>query len=166
MSISQLGLEEIIRNYEREDKRKTSLESKASYFLVIISLIAGLWGNTIVYMILNYDFSSLIAIFFITSILSIIFLFISAYFSIDVISIRNYGYPILSSNPDDLRVKLSEPLKILTEELFNSYLVSFTENKIRNNKKAKNLRKSYEFLIINIIFILVSFPVIGVILWS
>ena len=84
MEISKLSLEESIRNYDREIRRKESLESKASYFLGIISIFAGIWGNLIIFILDKYPISIFMVVFSLLSILTVIFILKSGFYALQV----------------------------------------------------------------------------------
>ena len=145
MRLSSLGLEECIRNYDRENSRKNSLESKASYILVAISIFTGIWGSLITYISSNPNISTNITIFSIFAILTMIFIGLSGFYAIRVLRVRDYKYPIEDSNPNVLKPYLSTPEENLRKDLFSSYLACFSENNIKNNKKAEHLQKSEKY---------------------
>jgi hypothetical protein len=156
MTLSSLGLEECVRNYDRENTRKDSLESKASYILVAISIFTGIWGTLITYITKDSNISTNFFII-ICTVLTIIFIAVCGLYAIRVLRIQDYKYPIEDSNPNNLKQYLSKPENDLRKELFSSYLVCFSENNIKNNKKAEYLQKSeiylYCFVILSIISI-------------
>lgn len=165
MEISKLSLEESIRNYDREVSRKESLESKASYFLGIISIFAGIWGNLIIFILDKYPISIFMVVFSVLSILTVIFILKGGFYALQVLKIRDYQYPFDTNNPNILKKQLSKSENSVIKELFDSYLVCFSDNNIKNNKKAKNLQKTGNYLLYSIITSVISIFVIwGIIL--
>lgn len=151
MAISKLSLEESIRNYDRENSRKESFESKSSYFLGIMSLFAGIWGNLITIIASNHPISLLMSIFIGLSILTIFFILRGAFYAIQVLKIQDYSYPIGEIDPNKLKKDLTLSEEKLTEELFYSYLSCFTNNNVKNNQKAENLKETEYYLLFALI---------------
>lgn len=158
MVISSLSLEECVRNYDRENSRKDSLESKASYILAAISIFTGIWGTLITYIASKPKIN--ITIFSIFAALTVIFIGVCGFYAIRVLKIRDYKYPIEDSNPKILKPYLSKPEDNLRKKLFSSYLVCFSENNIKNNNKAEYLQKSEKYLYYSIISSIISIFII------
>ena len=81
------------------------------------------------------------------------------------LKIRDYQYPFDTNNPNILKKQLSKSENTVIKELFDSYLVCFSDNNIKNDKKAKNLQKTGNYLLYSIITSVISIFVIwGIIL--
>lgn len=153
---NDFSLEESIRNYERENNRKQSLESKASYLLGIISIFTGIWG-IFVKDIINISittFPSNIIIYL--SLLTIILIVFCAVYCLNVLKIRKHAFPIEGNDPNILRSQLSKPENELKKELFDSYIASFSVNNLKNNEKARYLFEAYKLLLYGIISSIVT----------
>lgn len=161
MVITPLSLEECIRNYDRENSRKESLESKASYFLVIVSILTAIWLGVISYVITKEILSSLSMLFLFFSLITLIFIGLSCFFAFEVLKVRKYNYPLDSSNPNVFISDLSVPENELLEDLFERYSVCFSINILKNNEKAKFLKKSQNYLFYTVILSIITLVIFG-----
>ena len=89
MDKNNLKLEELRLIFERENIRKQNLENKASYFLVVISIIMTIISTYLsqISLSLKLDIRSMILV------LSIIFFLISIGLCILIFLTRNYYHP-------------------------------------------------------------------------
>lgn len=149
MAVSNLGLEECIRNYERENKRKESIESKASYILGITSIFISIWGIFIKY-ILESEIEVKPFLIALTGLTVYLIAFCGIY-SFLVLRIRKYDFPFANFNPNELNIQLSAAEEKLKEELFDSYISSFSTNHLKNDEKEKYLKETSKLLIYSII---------------
>lgn len=159
----ELGLNEIKLQFEREDGRKQSLESKASYILGIISLMATIILTIVVDVVFksHFLFNFIYHIIIIALIcLILFFIFFSAFFCIKILRIQNIYYPYNSLKPNEFKCYFSKNDIDLKEHLFDSYLSSTFLNNLRNNKKAEYINKSFCFLIFGIVFLIVLILII------
>lgn len=158
-----LGFEEMLRIYDRELKRKNSLESKASYILGIISMqttiILSIFPNLIIKsQSLNknqlvYQLSILFLIIFLI-VISIIFIY-----CLKVLKITNTAYPTgVPENINDLKSYLKK--ENLIKDLYTNYFgaISFNHQNIEKNVTRMNIifkLISFSMVIILILAILV-----------
>jgi len=148
---NDLGLDECIRIYERENIRKQSLESKASYLLGIVAIFTGIWGN-IIKDIINISSTNFISLIIIClNVLTIILIGSCAIYCLKVLKIRKYAFPIKNSDPNKLGSYLSKSENELKTDLFDSYIASFSTNNQKNNQKAKYLYDASKLLLCSII---------------
>jgi len=165
MTATDFGLDECIRNYDRENDRKKSLESKASYFLGIISILIALWANLFNYTIINHSISILLIIL-VSLIVLISFLIVSCgIYCIKIIRIQNYHFPISGNDPNQIKSLLTKPTTKLRGQLFESYVMAFSINNLVNNKKANFLNEASKLLFYSIIITIISILVLGWIIW-
>jgi hypothetical protein len=153
---NDLGLDECIRIYERENIRKQSLESKASYSLGVVAIFVGIWGNIIKDIINIHSISFLSLIIICLNILIVILIGSCAFYCLNVLKIRKYAFPIEDNKPNNLMKQLSKSENELKNELFDSYISSYFINNLKNNKKAQYLYESSKLLLYSIIFSVIT----------
>lgn len=144
---NEIGFEEAIRHYDRENDRKQALESKASYILGIVSLIMTILFTLLIDIILTKNISYNLQCFNLIVILIIILLILILglvnFLCIRVLKIKDIFYPINTTEPNELRTFLAAEDNILKEELFTNYLSNIFINNAKNNAKAEDLSKAF-----------------------
>lgn len=153
MDENYLKIEELRVIFERETSRKQNLENKASYFLVVISIMM-----TIICTYLNqpglffeFNYSSK-GIIFIISILSFV---VSIGLCILIFLPRNYYHPFDLTNFESFENSFKISNDKFEEKLYDQYLVSIHTNHENNDDIVKRLRFSvYSFICFIIMLIL------------
>jgi hypothetical protein len=158
MCSEDLGMEECVRIYERENNRKTSLESKASYLLSIEALIVSIYGGFIALSIsgqiavpkLIFDIFALFNFFV------IILVAASLNNLITVLGIKRHITPIKVDDANLIEKTLTKSKIELKTDLFDRYIISIIDISAKNDDKAEFLKKASNLLIVAIFISIVS----------
>lgn len=153
--VSDLGLQECIRNYDRENDRRKSLESKASYILAITSLFVSVWS-----IFVNHVLESTISIKLLIiglNIILFILIVLCALYSFNVLKLSKYRIPLVDPDSevpdsevidlDEIHRKLSLNSTELRENLYYSYLSSYSLNYDKNELNVNRLKIAYRLLL-------------------
>ena len=126
MDKSNLKLEELRLIFERENTRKQNLENKASYFLVVISIIMTIictyLNQPSTFAKLNFNLGGII---FLISIMSFL---ISIGLCILIFLPRDYYHPIDLEKFEDIKESFEIPNDEFEENLYDQYLTSIHVN--------------------------------------
>ncbi|WP_409199319.1 hypothetical protein [Methanobrevibacter sp. DSM 116169] len=143
---------EVVSHFTREENRKQSLESKASYLLGIIILIFTIFFEILINILLNKAmFTTYILLIAFLMIILIIKLSIVSYLSISILKVSNFCYPIGSVDSNILEKELCECEK---EDIIDKYITCININNKINNKNAIKLKKSMTLIVICIVILL------------
>ena len=153
MDKNYLKIEELRLIFERKNSRKQNLENKASYFLVVISImmtiICTYLNQTSLFPRFNYSPKGII---FIISILSFI---VSIGLCILIFLPRNYYHPFDLTIFKNFENSFKIPDDKFEENLYDQYLTSIHANHENNEDIIKRLRYSvYSFICFIILLIL------------
>lgn len=152
MDKNNLKLEELRLIFERENIRKQNLENKASYFLVVISIIMTIICTYFSQPTLFPKFDILNGITFIFSMLSFL---ISIGLCILIFLPRDYYHPFDLETFEDFEKSFKIPDNEFEENLYDQYLTSTHTNHQKNDDIAKQLKYSvYSFICFIILLIL------------
>ena len=136
MDKNNLKLEELRLIFERENIRKQNLENKASYFLVVISIIMTIISTYLrqISLSLKLDIRSMILVF---SIGLCILIFLP----------RNYYHPFDLENFEEFENSFKIRDEEFEEKLYDKYLTSIHINHEKNEDIVKHLKCSiYSFV--------------------
>ena len=153
MDKSKIKLEELRLIFERENTRKQNLENKASYFLVVISIIMTIICTYLnpsgIFAKLNFNLGGII---FIISILSFL---ISIGLCILIFLPKKYYHPFYLNNFEDFEQSFEISDEEFKKNLYDQYLTSINTNHINNEDIVKQLKYSvYSFICFIILLIL------------
>lgn len=151
MDKNNLKLEELRLIFERENIRKQNLENKASYFLVVISIIMTIISTYLsqISLSLKLDIRSMILV------LSIIFFLISIGLCILIFLPRNYYHPFDLENFEEFENNFKIRDEEFEEKLYDKYLTSIHINHEKNEDIVKHLKCSiYSFVCFILLLIL------------
>ena len=153
MDKNNLKLEELRLIFERENTRKQNLENKASYFLVVISIIMTMICTYFSQPTLLPKFDILNGITFILSMLAFL---ISIGLCILIFLPRDYYHPFDLEAFEDFEKSFKIPDNEFEENLYDQYLTSIHTNHKKNDDIAKQLKYSVYFFICFIILLILS----------
>lgn len=145
MDKSNLKLEELRLIFERENNRKQNLENKASYFLVVISIIMTIictyLNQTNIYAKFNFNLKGIIFL------IIIICFLISIGFCILIFLPRDYYHPFDLESFEDFENSFKISNNKFEENLYDQYLTSIHVNHENNKDLVKRLKYSvYSFI--------------------
>ena len=157
MDKNNLKLEELRLIFERENTRKQNLENKASYFLVVISIIMTIICTYFNQPTLFPKFDILNGIPFILSILAFL---ISIGLCILIFLPRDYYHPFDLESFKDFEESFKLPDNEFEKNLYDQYLTSIHANHEKNDDIAKQLKCSVYFFICFIILLILSVAIL------
>lgn len=158
MSDDKIKIEELRLLFDREFSRKQHLENKASYFLVIISIITTiicslLSSNNIITKFNNY-------LGYILGIGIILFFIISIYFCLSIFLPKNYHYPFNSNNYEELEKSFKVENNKFKNNLYDQYLSTFFQNYQLNEDIIPSLKYSVYYFIGSVILFFLSMVIL------
>lgn len=153
--MNKIALEELRNQFERELKRKDSLESKASYIVGVIAIFLPLLFNFSLEIIKRENFSLKI-IFIIFLILNLILIARILYLSIKTLNITKVKYPIPSSNPNELN-EFYFKNEDLFDDLKDNYLFCIEDINSKNNEKGAILSECFILIGVSTFLTVISF---------
>jgi predicted nucleic acid-binding Zn ribbon protein len=156
--VSDLAVEECVRIFDREKKRKDTLEAKASTLLNTVTLVI-----TILISVIGVILSTSIIknpLFFGFDIFGIISLTICMILLIWVLRTKGYIDPFETDNIDQLRPNFEGKGSELKKQVIKEYTKCFVADFTYNNRKVKFLKYADVSLIIGISLVITSILVL------
>lgn len=151
MDKNNLKLEELRLIFERENTRKQNLENKASYFLVVISIIM----TIICAYFSQSSFPEFDVMNGATFIISTVAFLISIGLCISIFLPRDYYHPFDLRNFEEFKNSFKIPDNEFEENLYDQYMTSIHINHEKNEDIVKQLKYSvYSFICFIVLLIL------------
>lgn len=144
-NINQKSLEtlaEIFKEtFNNEERRKDTLENKASMVLgfsgIIAGLITGLMSSSM------FDLTAVNIFFTIFLLASVLFFTIAGFFALLTVRLMEYVQPFRVLKPEEIDELLKTDGQILQAELIKNYSDSIVDNTALNNRKSLTLRIAF-----------------------
>jgi hypothetical protein len=156
----KIGLEEAIRHYDRENNRKSALESKASYLLginaILMPIILGLILDLFIKKEIVIQNNYLYWIFYSLMLIIFIIILVVCFLCIKLLKVTDVYFPI-DEVKDPKKLEKFFNKTDLEKDLFSSYSLAISMNNKINNEKVKILSTSFCLVGIYIILFFILF---------